>query len=88
MIDPSKVARVYVSPRKRAVDTFELAICPEDRKALNDAGKVTYTDRLVEWDYGLYEGLVTSEILELRKSHGLDDKGPWNIWRDGCEGGE
>lgn len=88
LIDPSKVAHVFVSPRKRAVQTFELAFSDADRKSLRDADKVSQTDRLVEWDYGLYEGLVTDEILELRKSHGLDTEKPWDIWSDGCEGGE
>jgi broad specificity phosphatase PhoE len=35
---------------------------------------------LAEWDYGAYEGLSTSEI---RKS-----APDWNIFRDGCPGGE
>jgi probable phosphoglycerate mutase len=39
-----------------------------------------------EWDYGDYEGRVTKEIKEDRKKRGLGDE--WDIWRDGCEGGE
>jgi probable phosphoglycerate mutase len=35
---------------------------------------------LVEWDYGDYEGLTTAEIV--KKNPG------WNIFRDGCPGGE
>jgi broad specificity phosphatase PhoE len=35
---------------------------------------------LREWDYGDYEGLTTPEIRE--RSPG------WNLWRDGCPGGE
>jgi probable phosphoglycerate mutase len=35
---------------------------------------------LVEWDYGDYEGLVRSEIDRMNPS--------WNIFRDGCPGGE
>ena len=35
---------------------------------------------LAEWDYGDYEGLRTDEI---RKQH-ID----WDIWEDGCPGGE
>jgi broad specificity phosphatase PhoE len=38
------------------------------------------TDHLLEWDYGEYEGLTTPEIRELRPG--------WNLWRDGCPGGE
>jgi broad specificity phosphatase PhoE len=35
---------------------------------------------LAEWDYGDYEGLRAAEILRLRPG--------WNIYRDGCPGGE
>jgi broad specificity phosphatase PhoE len=38
------------------------------------------SDALLEWDYGAYEGLTTPEIRELRPG--------WNLWRDGCPGGE
>lgn len=35
---------------------------------------------LVEWNYGAYEGITTQEI---------HDKDPdWDLWRDGCPGGE
>ncbi|KAL1966289.1 hypothetical protein VTN77DRAFT_4642 [Rasamsonia byssochlamydoides] len=54
---------------------------------------VMVTDRLKEWDYGDYEGMTISEVHELRKQRGLDkarddDGKTWNIWIDGCEGGE
>ncbi len=35
---------------------------------------------LSEWDYGEYEGRRTIDILKERPD--------WNIWRDGCPGGE
>jgi len=35
---------------------------------------------LVEWDYGQYEGLRRAEILVQRPD--------WNLFRDGCPGGE
>lgn len=35
-----------------------------------------------------YEGIKTAEIREKRKAHGLDQDRPWDIWTDGCEGGE
>ena len=35
---------------------------------------------LVEWDYGKYEGLRSAEILKERPD--------WQIFRDGCPGGE
>lgn len=37
-------------------------------------------DELVEWDYGQYEGRTTAEIRAGRPD--------WNLWRDGCPGGE
>ncbi len=37
-------------------------------------------DDLVELDYGEYEGRTTAEIREERPG--------WEIWRDGCPGGE
>lgn len=88
LIDPANLAHVYSSPRRRAVQTFEIAFSEADRQALNDAKKVSLTERLAEWDYGQYEGLVTKEIRALRQDHGLDAEKPWDIWRDGCEGGE
>lgn len=88
LIDPSKLAHVFISPRRRAVQTFELAFSDTDKQMLRDTKKVSVTDKLAEWDYGLYEGLVTKEIRALRKEHGLDGDREWDIWRDGCEGGE
>jgi broad specificity phosphatase PhoE len=38
------------------------------------------SDALLEWDYGEYEGETTAQIRELRPR--------WNLWRDGCPGGE
>lgn len=49
---------------------------------------VEITNDLTEWDYGEYEGLLTKEIRERRKQQGLDTEGDWDIWRDGCVGGE
>ncbi|KAF2810494.1 phosphoglycerate mutase family protein [Mytilinidion resinicola] len=86
LVDPTKLAHVFVSPRRRAQKTFELAF-GEHGKQLEQEGKVSETDRLAEWGYGLYEGLKTHEIREGRESRGLDGTG-WDIWRDGCEGGE
>jgi probable phosphoglycerate mutase len=50
---------------------------------------VEVTERLKDWDYGEYEGLTITEVHELRKKKGLDDRDrTWNIWIDGCPGGE
>ncbi|WP_446214791.1 histidine phosphatase family protein [Micromonospora sp. IBHARD004] len=43
--------------------------------------KVDATDPdLAEWNYGEYEGRTTADIQE--------DRPHWNIWTDGCPGGE
>ena len=55
-------------------------------RALDTARHAGFGDRvelshlLVEYDYGDYEGLTRAEILE------RDPR--WNLWRDGCPGGE
>jgi probable phosphoglycerate mutase len=47
-------ARVFTSPRKRAIRTAELAGFEVDETL----------DELAEWDYGDYEGLTTEQIRE------------------------
>ncbi|MEV1288887.1 histidine phosphatase family protein [Micromonospora sp. NPDC049679] len=37
-------------------------------------------DDLAEWHYGEYEGITTPQIRENRPD--------WDLWRDGCPGGE
>ena len=39
-----------------------------------------HRDELVEWDYGDYEGLTSEQIRRERPD--------WDLWRDGCPGGE
>lgn len=49
---------------------------------------VIVTEDIAEWDYGEYEGLRVDQIKERRRKQRLDVGSPFNIWRDGCEGGE
>jgi broad specificity phosphatase PhoE len=42
--------------------------------------RVELSDALLEWDYGEYDGETTARIRESRPG--------WNLWRDGCPGGE
>lgn len=42
--------------------------------------RVELTDQLLEWDYGDYEGITTADICK--------DRPGWNLWTDGCPGGE
>ncbi|SCU87733.1 LADA_0E05842g1_1 [Lachancea dasiensis] len=86
-IDPSHITYIFTSPRTRARQTVDLILAnlsQEQRAQI----RVVVDEDLREWEYGDYEGLLTHEIVDLRKSHGLDQDRPWNIWRDGCENGE
>ncbi|EED15385.1 phosphoglycerate mutase family protein [Talaromyces stipitatus ATCC 10500] len=99
LIAPKRLNHVYVSPRKRAQRTFELlqigckerlpwieseSSCSFEQPIATEAN-IEITDAIREWDYGDYEGLTSPEIRELRAKQGL---GKWDIWRDGCPGGE
>lgn len=64
-------ARVLCSPLKRARETCRLA-------GYSDVA--ICTDDLLEWDYGAYEGLTTSEIRA--------DVPGWSIWTGSVPGGE
>jgi broad specificity phosphatase PhoE len=44
------------------------------------------TEAVREWEYGDYEGRITRDIKADREKRGLGKD--WDIWRDGCEGGE
>ena len=87
LLDSTRVARVWVSPRKRAQQTFHLLFSGGDSGS-DIADKVTLTEDMAEWDYGDYEGLLVHDIRTRRKEKGLDRDREWIIWRDGCEGGE
>lgn len=88
----------YVSPRTRAQRTLELLEIgckerlpwTEARKAeaeepIRTEARVEVTEAIREWDYGDYEGLTSKTIRAQREEKGL---GSWNIWTDGCPGGE
>jgi hypothetical protein len=92
----------YVSPRQRAQRTLELLNVahlaqlpwpPHGEPYCANApchAKIEVTDDIREWDYGDYEGLTSPAIRALRRQQGLDVDGGvrWDIWRDGCPGGE
>ena len=86
-INPDHITYIFTSPRIRARQTVDLvlqALTEEQRSKI----RIVVDNDLREWEYGDYEGLLTREIVSLRKSRGLDSDRPWNIWRDGCENGE
>lgn len=65
---------------------LSLVLCSPLRRARETCqlagfgGQAVVLDELREWDYGEYEGLTTPEIRAQRPD--------WNLWRDGCPGGE
>jgi broad specificity phosphatase PhoE len=63
--------RVFTSPLQRAAKTCALA-------GFSEVAEVD--ENLVEWDYGRFEGKLTTEIL--REQPG------WELFRDGCPDGE
>ncbi|KAG5718798.1 hypothetical protein E4T56_gene2624 [Termitomyces sp. T112] len=75
IIDPKNLCTVFISPRQRAHRTFHLLSghLPEEPHHI-------LTEEVREWDYGDYEGLLSSEIQQKNPS--------WTIWADGCPGGE
>lgn len=86
VIDPKNLTKVYISPRTRARHTYELLFNERQREEMKE--RVEITEDIREWEYGRYEGLLTSEIQKIRRNNGLDKDSKWDIWRDGCEEGE
>jgi len=66
-----KFDTVFTSPLQRAAETCRIA-------GFGDVAQAS--PELVEWDYGDYEGLKSSEIRQRDPA--------WNLFRDGCPGGE
>lgn len=88
LIDPAKLAHVFISPLRRAQRTFELAFDEHDRDALTRDKRTSTTDKLIEWNFGDYEGRLPKDIRASRKERGMDMDRKWNILKDGCENGE
>jgi broad specificity phosphatase PhoE len=72
--------------RKLAGERFALVLCSPLRRARETcelagfASAAQPCEDLTEWEYGDYEGLTTPQIRERDPA--------WNLWRDGCPGGE
>lgn len=54
----------------------------------DDVIEVEVSKDILEWDYGDYEGKTEDQIRKNRKEEGLDQQRAWDIWSDGCKGGE
>ncbi|KAH7361205.1 phosphoglycerate mutase family protein-like protein [Pyrenochaeta sp. MPI-SDFR-AT-0127] len=104
LIVPGNLAHIYVSPRTRAQRTLELLDLgcrdrypwdhpshssspnPSSSLDIRTNAHIQVTEAIREWDYGDYEGKTSPAIRAERKARGLSED--WDIWRDGCEGGE
>lgn len=72
-LHPEEFELVLSSPRQRATDTAKLA-------GFTGEHAPEISEDLVEWAYGDYEGLTSDQIHETDPD--------WDLWRDGCPGGE
>jgi len=101
LIVPKHLAHIYVSPRRRAQRTLELLYlgCREKlpweekrshpEEDVRSEATIQITEDIREWDYGDYEGVTSPEIREMRKKAGIGGPdGEWDIWKEGCPGGE
>ena len=70
-LNGERFSRVFVSPLLRVRRTCELA---------GFADRAEVNPDLTEWDYGDYEGLLTTEVHRTRPD--------WNLYRDGAPNGE
>jgi probable phosphoglycerate mutase len=68
-----KTAIIYTSPLQRAIVTAEIVTGLSQEL-------FRVTSDLLEFNYGDYEGLTPDEIRRSNPN--------WDIWRDGCPGGE
>jgi broad specificity phosphatase PhoE len=70
--------------RSLAAVSFDLVLSSPRQRA-EETARLTGLEpepeeRLTEWNYGDYEGQTTAEIQRERPG--------WDLWRDGCPGGE
>ncbi|KAF3936927.1 hypothetical protein ABW19_dt0207243 [Dactylella cylindrospora] len=61
LIDPTRIGKIYVSPRLRAQQTLQLLNLPDNIP-------VEITEDLAEFNYGTYEGLTSKQIKEQIKN--------------------
>ena len=86
LIDPKTVRLIITSPRKRAIQTRNLIF--SHLPATSASIPTEIDEDIREWEYGDYEGLLTKQIIDLRKERGLEHAEDWTIWQYGCENGE
>jgi probable phosphoglycerate mutase len=74
-----------LAPRLKGIAFAEVLTSPRQRaretcELAGCAATMRIDARLQEWNYGEYEGLKLAQILERRPN--------WDLFRDGCPGGE
>jgi probable phosphoglycerate mutase len=84
-LTPKGGAQAAALGRRLREVTFATVLTSPALRAQHTAELAGFPDAHVdpdlrEFDYGDYEGITTKEILEKRPD--------WNLWRDGCPGGE
>jgi broad specificity phosphatase PhoE len=84
-LTPAGRLRAHELGVELAVHQFAIVLCSPLLRARETAALAGFPDPIIdpdlhEWDYGEYEGLTTDEIRATRPR--------WNLWRDGCPGGE
>jgi len=75
-----EMRRIFAGKQFARVLCSPLARARETCELAGFADQMEICPDLTEWNYGDYEGLTTAQVLEQNPS--------WNLWRDGCPGGE
>ncbi|HET9102139.1 MAG TPA: histidine phosphatase family protein [Solirubrobacteraceae bacterium] len=85
LTEAGRAAAAALAPRL-AEQTFALVLCSPLQRARETCALAGFGQQaelcedLVEWNYGDYDGLTSAEIRETRPG--------WDLWHDGCPGGE
>lgn len=85
-LTPEGEAEALLMAPHIAARSYDLVLTSPLQRAKQTCALVGLGDRalerddLCEWDYGDYEGLTSAAIRRERPD--------WNLWRDGCPGGE
>jgi probable phosphoglycerate mutase len=85
LTDEGKSNAVLLGDRLRSTEFARVFTSPRKRaqqtcQSAGLAGKAELEQDLAEWDYGDFEGLQSDAIRR--------DRPGWNLFRDGCPGGE
>lgn len=82
---PAGLERAEHLRRRLAGERFGAAFTSPLRRARETARLAGFPEATVEpllreWDYGEYEGVTSAQVRQSRPQ--------WDLWRDGCPGGE